>query len=244
MKISEMAERVVPNGSDLYPLATTAAQNMKSSLSNIANWIVGTYQHSILETSSKTIAGALNEINNWKSNLNSLQHSVGSIWITSTNVNPSAQFGGTWELVDKAYKTQEIRDVITINTTNVASATRAVALLSDHSVHIRMELTTNVVLDDTSVGFGTLKMADIGIESGGSGVYAVFSTSYSDNGHGVIMTTINNQGEISSLDVVTKTSGGTIAANSVINIDFIFTIANKNGMIDSFCDKFYWRRTA
>lgn len=101
MKISEMAECSSMSGSDYYALVKNAAQNMKSSLSSMANWIVGTYQHSSLGTSSKTIAGALNEINDWKGRLNGLQHPVGSFWMTSTNTNPSAQFGGTWELVDK-----------------------------------------------------------------------------------------------------------------------------------------------
>lgn len=244
MKISEMAECSALSGSDYFALVKNAAENMKSSLSSMANWIVGTYQHSALGTSSKTIAGALNEINDWKGRLNGLQHPVGSFWMTSTNTNPSAQFGGTWELVDKVYRTQEITDVFTKNATNVTSVSKAVAMLTDRSVHIRIDLTTNVELSDTTVVLGNLKMADIGIVAGGSGVYGVYSVDYSDIGHGVIMSLINNQGEVQSLDVVTKSSGGSIASGSLVNMDFIFTIANKNGMIDSFCDKFYWRRIA
>jgi hypothetical protein len=48
-----------------------------------------------------------------------IEHPVGSVLITSTNTNPSASVGGTWELIDKEYNTKlsaiekNIKDEIT-----------------------------------------------------------------------------------------------------------------------------------
>ena len=170
---------------------------------------------------------------------------IGDIVITSTNENPSSRLGGTWELIDKEfsefyhkYDETELSNYITDGAG--ATCTELCIIRSGHSIFIRVYLTTKVDLWDTTTTLASLNLPALGLNSltytGAGGVYA------SDAGNGIIMANISDTGVIAFTDCITK-SGSALAEGSSPRISVDRTTIATN-MIDSFCDKFYWKRTA
>ena len=182
------------------------------------------------------------------SKLVNIAHPVGSILTTSTNTNPSSTLGGTWELIDKAFKT----DYITLNSSywtsknatldNATSGLTSTVSLTDHSINIRLKLNVTTALSDTEVELGTLKLNSIGISRLPYSIF--YGVAQSDGGQCVI-----------NYSVAYET--GTVSVYDVINIDgthsmdsgqyFFINVQEDipyDLMLDSFCDKFYWKRTA
>lgn len=172
-------------------------------------------------------------------------HPVGSVIVTSTNTNPSATYGGTWTLIDKEFK------VLEVDTTNYtdyftpdANTTVSVMRMhrTGHAVHIfRFAFTYGVALTDTTVTFGVLNLNALGISSIPNAIYC---TANSDGGNGIAMTQISTAGDLASIDVITKTSGGNIPAGVAIGLGMASIDLLPSQMDDSACDKFYWKRTA
>lgn len=66
----------------------------------------------------------------------------------------------------------------------------------------------------------------------------------SDGGNGIVQTNLHyGNGNITSVDVITKTSGGQIAVNSSISYLIDINVRHYE-MLDEACDKFYWKKTA
>ena len=170
---------------------------------------------------------------------------VGSVYVSNTNTNPSELFGGTWELVDKEFKTLNISDdsgtYFTKNDTN-ASAYRLYAVRNKKGIKGQLNVTTAVALGEDNVVLGVLNFEKLGI----SRLYYTPSTMIggTDGGNGVIMYSIHyTNGNVTSNDVVTKTSGGTIASGQSCYFHFDLEMPSAY-MLDDACDKFYWKRTA
>jgi len=167
---------------------------------------------------------------------------VGSTYITDTNTNPNTILGfGEWELYDKEFAkcAEKVSDTVPgCYTLNNASATQIWASRAGHHLHIEHHTTTNVVLNDTSYNLITLDLTKLG-------VYRLNHTFYhfgnTDGGNGIAQCRFSTVGVFVSDDVVTKAANGTIPSGAVVcaNVD---SIIGPDNMIDSFCDKFYWRR--
>lgn len=180
-----------------------------------------------------------------------VHYPVGCVICTATNTNPSSQYGGTWTLIDKEFKTQVLtgtssKPLFTINTTNVNSISSAVrASFDGKNIYIRMHLNTKVALTDTTITLGTFDLEGLGMTTT-TGSVLNFIAGYCTGGtnkDGVAICQISSSGVLSSRDVITRVSGGSIAASS--DIRFFFHYMYNTGYVnDSFCDKFYWRRTA
>lgn len=167
---------------------------------------------------------------------------VGSIYTTSTNVNPADRLGGEWSLVSKMLATNyynQSSGVITINNDKVSALGTTGIRVAGEVLEMYVTLTTAVELTDDLTELFTLDLNSIGLTSFGNKRV----TANSDGGNGIVMIAITSDGVVSSGDIVTKTSDATIAANNIIIINHTFTI-NQSYMIDSFCDKFFWKRTA
>ena len=68
-------------------------------------------------------------------------------------------------------------------------------------------------------------------------------TGYSDSTHAIVLMDISTAGRIRTLDVVVRGAGTSIDSGS--SIDFAVTCpCVYTAMEDSFCDKFYWKRTS
>ena len=165
---------------------------------------------------------------------------VGSVYVSSENVNPASVFGGTWELVDKEFKPQLISGstIFTINTTNVSSLDGAYCILSGHTISIRIAIKNKVVFEDSTLAIGTFNFAKIGLSRLSM---AVYGTGASDGLNGVSYFTVNaTSGVMNHADLIGSDKTTTGQA-----INYVFTQAIQSGhMLDSFCNKFYWKRTA
>jgi len=229
--------------------------NMKYSLEYINNapeeysleelyYMIQTNSNSIQTNSNsiQTNSNSINEINNKNTFLDA--YPVGSVYISSTNTNPGTVHGGTWELIHKDYKSYvgNMASAFTANSTNVSSADEVYVIRNGQTVRMRIKIVTAVALADSTIELGTINFSALGFTT--SSLSFLYYLGASDAANGISMASINNtSGLMSAVDVITKTSGGTIASGSTLYYDFTFPIASGN-MIDSFCDEFYFKRTA
>lgn len=104
-------------------------------------------------------------LNNIKKIWNKLDniYPIGSVYITSTNTNPSAKLGGTWELVDKEFTVYKNGEEGVQKTTNVNSIT-VVVIRQGHSVFIRASYIPSVNLTDATIELFAFKQSTFGLK--------------------------------------------------------------------------------
>lgn len=181
-------------------------------------------------------------LTNWQNKFLNTFYPVGSVYVTQTNKAPT--FGGTWTLYDKQYKTQKITAKVTQKNTSAAAA---YAYLSGHDVYIYFTFTPSVTLNDTTVEVFTITPSSVGVSQLGD-VTRYFSA-FSDGGQAVFSYQVTNAGKISITDVLQRATSTSVdnavdAGTSVGHFNFLIKLNNINYMVDSFCDKFFWKRTA
>lgn len=180
---------------------------------------------------------------------------IGSVVITSTNTNPGSTLGGKWSLIDKEYK-NDYRATYnfsgwTPNTTNGATlelSSRGGFIWNGHSLFIQIVLVTpdNVELSSGAV-LGTISRPSCGIKENGTFYLCP------ENGIALVSTTDSNytmsydfyyDGKITFKSIVSSsgTARTTLPKGAKIYIDVPIQVVT-NDMLDSFCDKFYWKRT-
>jgi hypothetical protein len=64
-----------------------------------------------------------------------------------------------------------------------------------------------------------------------------------DSAHALILMDIDSAGRIRTLDVVVRGTSTSIASGRVITFN-VTVPCQASDMVDSYCNKFYWRRTA
>ena len=176
-------------------------------------------------------------------NLLNMQHPIGSILTTSTNVNPAETLGGTWELVDKAFKGTFMKlPASTWTATNASMHETSNVLLIDHMINLRIYVhTLSDIASDSDIVLGKIDLPLCGVTSLSSAVYR--QPAVSDGGNCTACYTLTTDGTITLNDILNVNGTHTTVAGS----DFIFNILFPVGydrMLDNFCDKFYWKRTA
>ncbi len=157
-----------------------------------------------------------------------VSYSIGDTVITETNVNPSADLGGTWELYGKDFKEQ-----ILYQTYENANATVDYTLFYSKNI-IDISLIIIMLKDIPNEGadlggFQYENRADIGI-IGAAKPPVVFRVIYGSKG-----------ADISSdwnMGLFNRTTG--LLINEKYTGGFIINVTY-NKMLDDFCDKFYWR---
>lgn len=165
---------------------------------------------------------------------------VGSVYLSSSNTNPSETFGGTWKLVDKEFKPQILsgEEIFTINTTNVSELSNAYCVLSGHNLHLRIYIKNKVAFGEAALQLGTVHFANIGVTRLPITVYGFGA---SDALNGPLYFSLNTtSGVMTHYDLHGE---GSTSTGSNINYHIEQEIL-PDYMLDSFCSKFCWKRTA
>jgi hypothetical protein len=173
-----------------------------------------------------------------------IAHPVGSVITTDSNINPSERLGGTWTLVDKAFRGK----LVSLSATNAWTATNATlhsssnALLIDHMIHLRIYVNTKIDLNnDTDIVLGKLNLPACGITSFSSATYR--QPAISEIGNCTINYTIDFDGTITVHDVLSVSGNHTAPSGMDVLFNVLFPVGYDR-MLDEFCDRFYWKRTA
>lgn len=169
---------------------------------------------------------------------------IGSVYISNTNTNPQSTFGGTWELIDKEFTplTAQGDTYFTMNTDNATSATFYFAR-ANHSIYTKIFFVNKVLLNDGGYIIGKVNLSQLGVSSL---THKKYSNGFSDGGNGIIMSVLDSDGTLETVDVVGESDGSALQAIQIGQncfIEFYHEISTEN-MLDSACNKFYWKRTA
>ena len=171
-----------------------------------------------------------------------IAHPIGSVLTTSTNSDPALTLGGSWELIDKAFKDTYITLDSSYWTANAATIGElSNVLLTDHSISIRLKLITTVEISDEAIELGKLDLTSCGIEELSHAVF--YNPIISDVGNCTMNYRMMQDGTISIHEVLNIDGTHKMAAGSDFFILLVQPIRYSK-MFDSFCDKFYWKRIA
>lgn len=178
---------------------------------------------------------------------------VGSIWVggkdsKGNKINPADLFGGSWTLIDKEFKSQAISESDNggkmfrnsspdFEQSKPFNSYEIYAILAGHTIRFRFKGAPSFEMtSDTSYIMGTIVLSSLGITSLHHGIYSV--PFMGDGGNGLIMANIEPDGTFKVNDTIKDTTaGGGLFMNEEITCKY-------DNMLDSFCDKFYWKRTA
>lgn len=181
------------------------------------------------DTSSPINANNIN--NNFKN-----VHPVGSVVVTSNNTTPDLP--GTWELIDKEFKSEasSSNDLFTENSTN-CEISSCYFTRSGHSLQIRLRFMNKVALGDTNLELGNFSLEALGVTSLPYALYNVIGAS--DGGNALLTMIVDyDDGTLTHAE-----STSNVEADNTCYLLFDVDVTASR-MIDSFCDKFYWKRTA
>lgn len=164
---------------------------------------------------------------------------VGSVVCMSTNKNPSSIYGGTWTLIDKGFKAYSVYtpSIFTAGTNVVADT--VYLSRGANTIRIRLSMVVNSALSDTGMSLGTLNWSAVGVTGLHAGIIEQLAYRDGANG-GIVYSIFHESGEIQQVDVFDSTP---LASGSTFYLDFTF-VSDYTRMLDSVCDKFYWKRTA
>lgn len=178
-----------------------------------------------------------------------IAHPIGSIICMSSNTNPSELYGGTWTLVDKelSYRFHNLRES-GWSATNATAQASAGARIGGHAMDIRLEIITTAALSDSTIELGYINPNALGITEFPIAYHYV---PFSYDGGGVKdvvgQTVLTNAGRVTVEDIWTATADGAshaYASGSNLAIIYHFSTIPYTLMLDSYCDKFYFKRTA
>lgn len=161
---------------------------------------------------------------------------------SDSSFDPNTAWGGTWELIDKEFKSEVSSSdaLFTANSTN-CELSSCYYTRSGHSLQIRLNFTNKVALTDSAVDLGNFNYDELGITTMPFSLYYELGTT--DDGNGIFLFCVDYEsGNIESREVLSK-NDNSIAVDSSCYLLFE-SVVTASRMIDSFCDKFYWKRTA
>lgn len=163
---------------------------------------------------------------------------VGSIFITNTNQNPSSFLWGEWKLVKKQFIPKTINNFITYNTTNTQGTCNSVAEIYPTAINIKGYWYPKVAHADSTLTIGSYDLATLGLTE----CKQVPWVAVSDGLNSAFLTYINNT--IQMVQVVPATNATSVAANASNPIYFntFVMFENPKNMLDSACNKFFWKR--
>lgn len=168
---------------------------------------------------------------------------IGSIITMATNTNPAEQLGGTWELVDKefAYVTNgSLGNYVTLNSNCSAVAGRFTR--SGKTLYLAISFTPTVTITDSTLTMFTLDLSSLGVSSLG---YTHYPSEFVDAGQSAVACTLTAAGVFSTTDIMVRGSDtASLATGYTLQFFTVNCQINPEHMLDSACDKFYFKRIA
>lgn len=167
---------------------------------------------------------------------------VGDVICTYSNTNPSANYEGTWELIDKEFTptTETNRSSsVSRNTTN-CDAILVYTVHNGHQIQFWVQVKNKVAIANSTLTMATFTPANFGVSDFGDSHRL---TEYSDAGDALIMWYLAKNGTFQTFDGWTLGTSLThsVPAQQLDYINFNITLP-MGSMLDSWCNKFYWRR--
>ena len=213
---------------------------------------------------SSTTQKFIDDINDNFDTLNKQIYPVGSVYIAnSSSTNPSKIFGGTWQLYDKEFANKRIS--YQNKASGIATYVEAQSVIVDdltielrnHCITFSVTSNTDSDLPETNSDNDLLlfKLPKIGISDGSIPIKDKYFTGVGDDGELITMLRIlyvtnyanANYIAVRLLDFLSRStdyvSGSTLTNGAPIDFCITIELLPAN-MLDSFCDKFYWKRTA
>lgn len=162
---------------------------------------------------------------------------VGDVLATSTNVGKEEmanRYGGGWKLVDKEFTPSSGTSGFTHNTTNVSSNASKWSR-AGHNITLNTEVTTKVAIADT-----TLKLGDWGLATLGISAFPHVNSFmlWGDEAQSVCFVKLATNGTLNTADQIPDSQ---INASRYLEGTLTVTIPHTL-MVDSACNKFYWKR--
>lgn len=262
---TQLAENTNLNNITTYGTYRSVKQADTSTMSNVPAGINGGFTlHVVPWTSNSTdtiyvrqeivysrwtyIRASNNKGSTWSAwntlaNLEDL-YPVGAVYCSSTNTNPASKLGGTWSLIGKGFASSYSTDspIFTPyanpedNTSNIILSS-AYVMRNDSNIRIRLGIASKSTIDDGGMPLGKINYDKIGITNLDMSYLGQVTFSDGANG-GIVWNLVHDTGELNQIDVV-----GELKPEQTFYID-INILTRHTKMLDSFCDKFYWKRTA
>ena len=204
------------------------SNNNNFSLDEEGNLIVNT-----ITCNNSTGTGTINE-----EELYDLIYPIGSIYVSSTNTNPSTFLGGTWTLIDKEFEPATFNgdSLFTKNSTN-ASGHSSYATRSGHTILLEIGFDSNSNINDDTKLIGTYNLSTLGITRFNNTIDFV---GFTDGGNCVVFFSVSTTGDLSTYDVIPDSY---VSKGRYIE-GYVTVVLTPNYMKDEACNKFYWKRNA
>lgn len=186
--------------------------------------------NNVIKSNRADVAQQLANISNKISQL----YPIGSVYMTSTNENPSSYLGGTWELIDKEFI--PTYGAATVTKTSSAESVTVNYERAGHTIVLHVSVVNNGQVDDDTSNFGTIDWTSIGLSANAG--YSMNFSAWTDGGNCVAMMRITYAGIINSYDVIPDNY---ISDGQTINADCTMSVVPSK-MADEACNKFYWQR--
>ena len=170
---------------------------------------------------------------------------VGAVYITSTNTNPATTLGvGTWTLIDKGFaskncKTGSPNEIYFAPAENVVDA-GTVFTRGGNSIRIRQGIKPELAMEDVNhMELGTFYWENIGVTNAVDSI--VDGVAYADGANsGIVYRVAWDTGAVTQVDTFDL---ATVPSDATFYLDFTIVV-DYTHMIDTYCDKFYWKRTS
>lgn len=169
---------------------------------------------------------------------------IGSVITMSTNANPATLYGGTWELIDKEFEVSIMNGLESSATLNANCSAAAIKCRRvAHTLEFFIDVTPAVTLTDSALTMFTLDLEAVGVSSLGATRSLVW---FSDGGNAIMTCTLNADGVFTINDVIVRGSS-TPSLDAETNLSMgggHACFIPPEDMLDSACNKFYFKRTA
>lgn len=193
---------------------------------------------------NKVTADNMNAIKNAINN----PYQIGDVIVNSSaDYNPNNEFvGQTWELIDKEFTpfgSSQIKfDGFTPNTEYISNSNEDdwsfFLARSGHSLNLEIVFKAIKDITDAVAVLGTFNYANLGITRFTN---SLRFTGYSDGTNNIVMFYIPAvDGELQTVDIV----GADSLPSGNSTVFTLTTSINYTQMLDSACNKFFWKRTA